>query len=791
MWESVVLSEATDIIDSQKPASGYYPMGLFQSSTTINHQFLSDDTHREYATRLAKDGMPFFYNLLHGVLIKSPDTLGGDCVVQVERNDIDAEGLEMEEICYKNIPSASSHRMESVFKFSLHRNFGECDSDVPFQIASTVCGMIAYARNRHHNGIQLCNTLQLMGCGVTDRVNHFLMHNALACGQRVAMASLKTLAAAYERQIKDVFADTYRNRGIGPNICIDNLDIEERVHTHALGNRTQTFHGTWGYIHLPSEELAESLDWSEINLQSFEEAMKKVPNFPIQPRMLMPNRESNDHYKQVWLSEIARVFSQHIGTPDNVSTAISLNPPVIEQISRVPPKIWMLKLMDAPENSAEGMGQVLDSIAKQAGMPPEEFFSKLLLVDGDLATCQNFNSLRSLRAPSKYVEHSLKNICFQLGASHTLWNVAHCILKTHLGDPKHQSDTGAWRVLHALGVPHEKAMPHGKKDFSLMVKYIEQVHEATILYGLKVVMKTEDEPLAEFNEENPKPVIPSHEYNKYITDFYNKYCSGDVRAKVYEDASSDPPKSSPKLSSLLIRLHEFSTVVEANRAMKAGDVGRLLNVWKMWAVMAQGLKGLTNYASYLPRTILLLNEILPPSLAKLFRHSLLFSPSGRDNHFVAKDFYLEIQNYWLKFVYNQSGQGTQIERLKNIFSLNIHLLRQMLNSIRSDTGAKVFTQSHKNILLARALNVVVQMGRKYNIFDPDKDNDLSNPEKWPSMVDDSFVTGVAKLQNEYRLDPNYTRFKKHMATGLSADECDMDKEPQPGDAMDEDTHNIL
>jgi hypothetical protein len=236
---------------------------------------------------------------------------------------------------------------------------------------------------------------------------------------------------------------------------------------------------------LPSEELAQSLDWSEINLKNFQEAMKKVADSPIQPRMLMPDQKSDAHYKLVWYSQIARVMSQHVSDPDEPSTAISLKPPIIEQVSRAPPKIWMLKLMDAPENSAEGMGQVLDSIAKQAGLPPKVFFSKLLLMDGDLTTCRNFNSLRSLRTPSNYVEHSLQNIEFQLGASHTLWNVAHCIYKTHLGDPRKSSDTGAWRVLHALGVPHEKAMP--KKDYSLMVKYIEQVHEATILAGLKYV----------------------------------------------------------------------------------------------------------------------------------------------------------------------------------------------------------------------------------------------------------------------------------------------------------------
>lgn len=105
---------------------------------------------------------------------------------------------------------------------------------------------------------------------------------------------------------------------------------------------------------------------------------------------------------------------------------------------------------------------------------------------------------------------------------------------------------------------------------------------------------------------------------------------------------------------LLLRLRDFATVVEANRAMSAGDVGRLMFMWKRWSVMIQGMKGLTHYSNYLPRLVLLLTKTLPKPLAHVILHSLLISPSGRPNHFVAKDFFLEIQNYWIKFFYNNT-----------------------------------------------------------------------------------------------------------------------------------------
>jgi hypothetical protein len=90
--------------------------------------------------------------------------------------------------------------------------------------------------------------------------------------------------------------------------------------------------------------------------------------------------------------------------------------------------------------------------------------------------------------------------------------------------------------------------------------------------------------------------------------------------------------------------------------------------------MAQSIKKITNYSSYLPCTVILLSGGLNPSLSKYPQHNLLISPTGRVNHFVAKDFWLEIQNYWLKYFNKKSGIGTQIDCLWDIFLPNIILV---------------------------------------------------------------------------------------------------------------------
>lgn len=103
-----------------------------------------------------------------------------------------------------------------------------------------------------------------------------------------------------------------------------------------------------------------------------------------------------------------------------------------------------------------------------------------------------------------------------------------------------------------------------------------------------------------------------------------------------------------------LRLRDFATIVEGDQAMRAGDIGRVFLMWKRWAVMAQGVSGLSHYAIHLPRFILILEKYLPKDLARAIRHSLLIPTAGRAGHWVAKDFYLEIQNYWLKYFFNNS-----------------------------------------------------------------------------------------------------------------------------------------
>ncbi|KNE87859.1 hypothetical protein PSTG_18750 [Puccinia striiformis f. sp. tritici PST-78] len=182
-------------------------------------------------------------------------------------------------------------------------------------------------------------------------------------------------------------------------ICIDNLDMEERIHLVSVGHRSMMFHGCWGYIHTPPKELLESLNLSEINLETYNQALQTVRTMKIRPRDFFPDSATEDHYAAVWKSQLATVMNKYIAVPSKTDGAYSNQPPPLEVLSPTAPDFHMLKLMEESDNSAEGIGQVMEAVQRQTGLTAEEFFGRLQPMEGDLGTCQIFTPLRVMRCP--------------------------------------------------------------------------------------------------------------------------------------------------------------------------------------------------------------------------------------------------------------------------------------------------------------------------------------------------------------------------------------------------------
>ncbi|EGG03361.1 uncharacterized protein MELLADRAFT_90247 [Melampsora larici-populina 98AG31] len=201
--------------------------------------------------------------------------------------------------------------------------------------------------------------------------------------------------------------------------------------------------------------------------------------------------------------------------------------------------------------------------------------------------------------------------------------------------------------------------------------------------------------------------------------------------------------------------------------MSDGDVGRLLLMWKSWSVKMQGIKGLSHYSRYLPRLIRLLTKVLPKSLSHVILHTLLISPTGRHGHFVAKDFHLEIKNYWLKYFYNHAGPGTDIERLKETFSLTVGLLSHLVNTMKGRAGQNNVRQSRKNRSTPTSMIRFLNMARSENIT-----KSKPNSETVGKPLGDIHRLGIQKLKVDFGKQ-QLERFHWPVASNYSEEQGDM------------------
>ncbi|PLW16155.1 hypothetical protein PCASD_15855 [Puccinia coronata f. sp. avenae] len=596
-------------------------------------------------------------------------------------------------------------------------------------VASAACSMIHYASNRRINGFQLKNSLVFFACGMTERLNNYLHYIGLACSQGVAHSAINSLGLHAEKALQDKFKAP---SVFAPLICIDNVDFEEKVHMKSISKKNRAFHGTWGYLHTINPMLLSQVPHEHLSLKCYKDAMREYSKRTIKPAIFFPSVEETIHFKLVMKSQIAHVATKYVTTCTSRIRPVNLDVPPIDPITPSIPDITMLKLMMASDNSSSGIADVLEGITQQANIPPSIFFSELRVLEGDLATCSLIESLRALRRPNNYPHESLENNFTLLGASHVLWNFAQALNLLHHGNNTKSSNTGVWRLLAALGIPSDQ--PTSKKDFNLMIANMRRVHYATILSMIMATKETSNRILTEEKEE-----MTPGDIDDLVDKVYEKFMSVNALEKAKEDKDH-------RLMNLMLQVRDFATVVECDNAMRTGDIGRVLSMWRLWSVMAHSIKGLNKYGIQLPRMLLLLTKALPEGLQKVLRHSLLISPTGRPGHFVAKDFYLELQNYWLKYFFNRTGTGTKILRLVDKISINVPTLQKILRDAQGESGKKQIYQSHKCKMSLVDLNSFLRMAEQYNLCCVKEGRKMKNLKEATTNV---LSKGFSSLQEDY------------------------------------------
>lgn len=330
--------------------------------------------------------------------------------------------------------------------------------------------------------------MTFVACGVSERVNDYLHSIGLTSSRSTALQSFDTLQKRAEKNIRLKLSHDYIIR---PFLCADNLDFQARVHSHRVEKTSRLFHGSWGYFHLIPCPLTPVVLREAWSLSRFLRSMQDGLSKKVDLKLFLPTPAENTHWVATLKAQLSHVLLEYLVKPHLEKHSQSIptldtQPPVVDKIEVYKPNLLMLKLMDASDNSAEGVGQLIEQICKQIGYSSEKFEESLQVIEGDVGTCINIESLRNKRHPARNSTESLQNVLSVPGAAHTLWNFSEWIFNIHFGDEKDSLDTGAWRTWQALGGKGTRSP--GKKDFNTTMVMIQKVHTANLVFCLELVI---------------------------------------------------------------------------------------------------------------------------------------------------------------------------------------------------------------------------------------------------------------------------------------------------------------
>ncbi|POV94953.1 hypothetical protein PSTT_16549 [Puccinia striiformis] len=383
-WEAFILSQATEIVLSPKPPSGLSPGGSYYTTSSLASTFFSKDDRASRNEALISR-MPFLYQLLcakiQGNKSYEDSTITNAAAIKEEAEEDDAHDPsdEMEDLDGSILKKSSNPAI----------------------------------RRR-----------------VTERVSAYLNYIGISSSRRTAHAALKTLGTGAIEKIKARFKLT-QSSIIAPFLCYNNLDFEEKVHMGSLSHDSRMFHGTWAYIHSASPSLLGKLDPAELTIDVLNNALHSGTKMTIRSSMFTSTVESTEHWGKALKSQIVWVILRYIAKPVDGRVKLDKSPPVVHPISPEDPNTNVLKLMIASDNSAAGVGEVFTGVIQQSGLTPEEFHLRLQIIEGNLASCNIFETLKRQRCPAVANHESLNNVFTVPGAAHTLWNVSQAIFLTH------------------------------------------------------------------------------------------------------------------------------------------------------------------------------------------------------------------------------------------------------------------------------------------------------------------------------------------------------------------------
>lgn len=315
--------------------------------------------------------------------------------------------------------------------------------------------------------------------------------------------------------------------------------------------------------------------------------------------------------------EYFRRFLATLGEPEDV-----------ERIPLVKTRQVPAAAMDVNQSSVDGNIKALLTLFQQLGIgdPTDkddldqagrrDIGDHVVLVHGDLATCERVQSIRHSRGEEKSTFRRFAMVIFIIGLFHLKMACADAIWKIFIQPQQARLDSTSLMKQVAEIRPKETGKIGSKPGFRRMHEVIQHVGLVSRLdcWRHEVASGRQPHPTLEAWA-NSKP--SEQEIDAIATVLVRKYIAN---SRLTEERFAAPDLRDEEFENVRLREGYFLLYEELSRAMNTGDIGRVEDCFLPWVFIFKGC-GKPKYATQMIRFLYNLHYVYPAPLRSVTLHS--------------------------------------------------------------------------------------------------------------------------------------------------------------------------
>ncbi|KAF8210685.1 hypothetical protein K438DRAFT_1569424, partial [Mycena galopus ATCC 62051] len=345
----------------------------------------------------------------------------------------------------------------------------------------------------------------------------------------------------------------------------------------------------------------------------------------------------------------------------------------------------------------KGMQNALFDFDKQTGIEPGKHDNILSWVRGDGASHATIMRLKKMLVTTPDIYHSFRNIISTPETWHTKVTDLNSCASNHYGPAASKDPSSLSRSSNAANMKRPTDLK--KCDFYPTSRSMTMIWEARVLDCWRLILGCKNDLLSHFDDVTAKNKLPTLEellteaaimreryasqaaYDQSLdkagqeeatphTKFpagsaWTPPCAPEIPepAQPNADADADMPdvhKEQPGfdgdrvLSNSVLFMMEFGWWIELNYAIPEGDVGRVLEILKIFVFTFAGTSN-QNYMGYMLDLYALLEFECSPELKEALLNNYLFNLRGEMGKFIKGDLLQEWNNRWLEDMGTRRG----------------------------------------------------------------------------------------------------------------------------------------